>query len=412
MTSNWLKTNQFFTRDLIIKLLIKSPIRLPIKLPIKLPINFISILILAGLTGCDRLPFFQKTANNPTPTPTATIKNELTLSDVTLEQSNEKGQILWKIKSQKATYKKDQKSVLVENPVGELFQDGKLVYTVKAPKGEIFQDGKKVTLKGQIIATDVINKVTLQGQELEWQPEADILIVRKNLIATHEKFQATGQEVIVFSKKKLAELKGAVIVKMQQPIIEIKSQDISWKIDKGLFISKKPTQIDRFQAQKIIASGFADEAEFNYNTKLAILKKNVQLVLDDPNVQVSSQLINWNVEQKSITTPLPVTVWEKQENIYLSGNQGSGDFAKNSFSLVGNVVGVGQQRQSQINCDTLFWQFKDQNFIANGNVLYQQAEPPMKVSAPMATGELKNNTNVTFRGNSSSSVVMEITTNE
>lgn len=403
MTSNWLKTNQFFTIDLTIKLLIKSKI--------KSPINLISIFILAGLASCDRLPFFQKTVNTPTPVPTATVKNELTLSDITLEQSNEKGQILWKIKSQRATYKKDQKSVLVENPFGELFQDGKLVYTIKAPKGEIFQDGKKVTLKGQIIATDVINKVTLQGQELEWQPEADVLIVRKNLIATHEKFQATGQEAIVFSKKKLAELKGPMIVKMQQPIIEIKSQDISWQIDKGFFISKKPTQIDQFQEQKIIASGFADETEFNYNTKLAILKKNVQLVLDKPNVQVSSQIINWNVEQKSITTPVPVSVWEKQENIFLSGNQGSGDFVKNSFSLVGNVIGIGQQRQSQINCNTLFWQFKDQSFIANGNVVYQQAEPPMKVSAPTATGELKN-ANVTFRGNNSSSVVMEITTNE
>ncbi len=404
MTSNWLKTNQFFTRDLRINLIIK--------LRIKSIINLISIVIFVGLTGCDRLPFFQKVANSPTPTPTATIKNELVLSDVTLEQSNEKGQVLWKIKSEKAIYTKDQQSVLVENPFGELFQDGKLVYTITAPKGEIFQDGKKVTLKGQIIATDVINKVTLQGQELEWQPETDILIVRKNLIATHEKFQATGQEAIVFSKKKFAELKGAVLVKIKEPIIEIKSQDITWQIDQGLFISKKPTQVDRFQEQKIIASGFADEADFNYNTKLAILKKNVQLVLDDPNLQVSSQLINWNVEEKSITTPVPVTVWEKQENIYLSGNQGSGDFAKNNFSLVGNVVGVGQQRQSQINCDTLFWQFKDQNFIANGNVIYQQAEPPMKVSAPMATGELKNDTNVTFRGNGSSSVVMEITTNE
>ncbi len=56
--------------------------------------------------------------------------SSLTLSDVTMEQANEKGEKLWTVQSQQATYSKDKKIVNVKKPKGKLFQDGKEVYQV------------------------------------------------------------------------------------------------------------------------------------------------------------------------------------------------------------------------------------------------------------------------------------------
>ncbi len=105
----------------------------------------------------------------------------LTLNKVTLEQANEKGETFWKVNSENAVYSKDKKIVNVQKPVGKLFQDGKEIYDIQGETGQVFQEGNQVFLKGKIVATDLKNGVVLRGNELEWRPKEDVLVVRNNL---------------------------------------------------------------------------------------------------------------------------------------------------------------------------------------------------------------------------------------
>ncbi|NJM85775.1 MAG: LPS export ABC transporter periplasmic protein LptC [Leptolyngbyaceae cyanobacterium RM2_2_21] len=73
-----------------------------------------------------------------------TAESGLTLKDVTLEQPDEDGNLLWRVHADEVTYSPDQKVAVVTNPDGELFQDGEPIYRVKADRGEVRQDGESI----------------------------------------------------------------------------------------------------------------------------------------------------------------------------------------------------------------------------------------------------------------------------
>jgi len=62
---------------------------------------------------------------------------KLTFNDVTLEQADEQGRSVWKVKAEEAICSKDKKLAQVRKPTGELFQDGKPVYQIIAQQGTI-----------------------------------------------------------------------------------------------------------------------------------------------------------------------------------------------------------------------------------------------------------------------------------
>ncbi|NEQ22912.1 MAG: LPS export ABC transporter periplasmic protein LptC, partial [Microcoleus sp. SIO2G3] len=55
------------------------------------------------------------------------IEGSLVFKNVTLDQADEKGRPLWKVKAKQATYTKDKKLGRIDNPSGDLYQDGKIV---------------------------------------------------------------------------------------------------------------------------------------------------------------------------------------------------------------------------------------------------------------------------------------------
>lgn len=54
----------------------------------------------------------------------------LTLRNVTLEQPDENGVLLWRVNGEEVTYSSDRQVALITRPDGELFQDGKLSITL------------------------------------------------------------------------------------------------------------------------------------------------------------------------------------------------------------------------------------------------------------------------------------------
>jgi LPS export ABC transporter protein LptC len=148
------------------------------------------------------------------------IEGSLVFKNVTLDQADEKGRPLWKVKAKQATYTKDKKLGRIDNPSGDLYQDGKVVLQVSADTGEIREDGQLVFLKGQITATDTRNGAVFKGDELEWRPKEDLLVVRNNLKGIHPQLQAAAKEGRYFTRKQQVELLGQVAaIALQRAVI-------------------------------------------------------------------------------------------------------------------------------------------------------------------------------------------------
>ncbi|NJK68127.1 MAG: LPS export ABC transporter periplasmic protein LptC [Microcoleus sp. CSU_2_2] len=336
----------------------------------------------------------------------------LTLNQVTLEQANEKGEMFWKVKSKNAIYSKDQKTVNVQKPVGKLFQDGKEIYDIQGETGQVFQEGNQVFLKGNIVAKDLKNGVVLRGNELEWRPKEDILVVRNNLTGDNKQVAASAKEARVFTRARRMELFGSVVANIKDPIVQLRTEHLVWFLDGQKVNSDKPTQIDRYKDKTVTDSGFADQIDVDLKTKIATLTKNAQLIPSDPPLQIESSLMSWNFPAQNVVSPGPVKVFHRVEKVTMTGDTGRGDLGKKVFYLTGNVVGIGEKRQAQLNTDRVTWYLTNQTFDAEGNVVYRQLNPVFNLTGPRAAGQLKDQTVVVKGDGGGGQVVTEIVPDE
>jgi LPS export ABC transporter protein LptC len=331
--------------------------------------------------------------------------SNLTLNDVTLDQVDSTGRPLWKIKAKQAVYSNDKKNAKIQNPLGDLFQDGKIVYQVSGQTGEIKEDGKQIFLKGEIVATDIQNGVVLRGNELEWRPDEDILIVRNQLTATHKQAQGSAQEARAFSRAKKIEFIGQVAVKAIDPPLLMKTEKLFWEVEEQKMYSDRFMQIDRYTAQKITERATGDRGEVNLKTKIAKLGTNGQVTFSEPPMKIGSNALVWNLDTKIVTSDQPVTINQIEQQIILIASKGRVELTPQIAYLAGGVQGTGQKPPSNLRTDQMTWYLESQKFEAIGNVFYQQTDPPLTLNGPKAFGQLKEQT-IVITGNGNDSQVI------
>lgn len=358
--------------------------------------NFISsasllvfVALLFGLSSCgDQNRTVSKIAQD-TSSVQKDFESNLTFNDITLDQVNEKGQPIWKVKAKQALYSKDKKVAQVQKPEGELFQDGKLVYKISAQQGEVQQDGKQLFLKGQIVATDPRNGVVLRGNELEWQPQKDLLIVRKQISGTHRQVQVVAQEALALSRESRIELKGGVTANTTEPALQLRTEHLLWRVKEQKLIGDRPIQIDRYKAKKVTDRATANSAQVDLQTDIATLKQNAQIFLLEPPLQVASNDMRWNLSTDIVTANQPLQILHRQQQVVMTAKQGKMDLQKKIVYLIGDVYGVGKRRQS-LNSQTLTWNLSSQLVEARGDVVYSQTEPQASFTGQKAIGKLQD----------------------
>ncbi len=357
---------------------------------------FILVALLFELVACgDQSPTIKKPAQNTSSG--SEFENSLTFNDITLDQADEQGRPLWKMKAKRAIYSKDKKVAQVQSPSGELFQDGKVIYIITAAQGEIRQDGKLLFLKGHIVATNPKNGVVLRGNELEWRPGEDLMIVRNQVSATHQQVHAVAQQGRLFSRAHRMELQGGVVATASDPQVQLRTEHVIWQLQEEKIFGDRPVQIERFKGKVITDRATANSCEFNVKTKIATLKQNAQLTFVDPPLQVASNSMTWNLNTQTVTADQPVRMVHRQQQLTLTANRGQMDLQKNIVYLTGNVYGIGQRGQS-LKANKLTWYLPKQEFEAEGNVDYRQVEPPMNSTGQKAVGKLQDQSVVVSGG--------------
>ena len=335
------------------------------------------------------------------------IEGSLIFDNVTLEQADEQGRPLWKVKAKRGIYSQDKKKARVENPSGDLFQDGKLVLQVSAAEGEIQQDGQTVFLKGQIVATDPRNGAVLRGQELEWRPKEDLLIVRNNLTGSHPQLQASAKQGRYFSRTQQLELQGQILAIVKDPLLQMRTEHLVWKIPQQQVIGDQRIQIDRYKGQTAIAQVVGNRAEVGLKTKILTLTQNVNLTSIDPPVQVNSNKATWNLNTQMVVSDQPIKIWHRQEQVTLIAKQGQVDLQQKVALLTGGAQGASTRNQAKLKANQLRWDIPAQIVKAQGNVIYQQVNPPLSLTGSVGVGKLQDQTFV-VTGGSGGRVVTEI----
>ncbi|MEH2259395.1 LPS export ABC transporter periplasmic protein LptC [Nostoc sp.] len=366
-----------------------------------LPLAFFLVFGLIACGGKSPPASQQNTAASSNP------DSNLTFFDVTLEQADEVGRPIWKVRAKTAKYTKEKQIGQAESPYGELYQDGKIVYQIKADVADIEQDGKQLFLKGKIFATDPNNGIVLQGNELEWRPKEDLLIVRNKINGIHKKLQAVAQEVRVKTREQRMEFSGGVIANSIDPQMQVRTEHLIWNIKEEKLIGDRPLEIDRYKDNKISDRGKGNSAEVNLKTKIATVQKNAQLELLDPPLQIASNSMTWNMNAETVTTNSPTRMFQRAENVTVTANQGEMKIPQKTVYLTGNVNAVGQRRQS-LRSNTLTWYLDNKLVEAQGNVVYRQIDPPLNFVGETAVGNLQTENILVKGGSSSGRVVTEI----
>ncbi len=313
--------------------------------------------------------------------------SNLTFNNVTLEQANDKGQLWWRVKAKQAIYAKDQKNATVQEPRGELYQDGQIVFRIEAQKSEIEQDGKSIVLKGQITATDVRDGSVLKGNEVEWRPTEDILIVRNGFTGDHKQLQLAAKEGRYQTRTRKLDVNGQIVAQVKDPQMQIRTEHLVWEVQNQNVTGDRPVQIDRYENKQVSDRATADQANVDLKAKIATLRQNGRIMLNS-GLQVSGDLLAWNVDQKTLTAAQPVTIVNPAQQITLTADSGTMQLAQQIANLNGNVRGVGGKNQSQLSADRVTWFLTTQQFQANGNVNYRQSNPPFSLNGPQASGKL------------------------
>jgi LPS export ABC transporter protein LptC len=314
--------------------------------------------------------------------------SDLTFSNVTLEQANDKGQLWWRVKAKQATYSKDQKNAVVVEPKGELFQDGQSVFKIEAQKSDIQQDGKSIFLKGQITAIDVRDGTVMKGNEVEWRPMEDVLIVRNNFTGDHKQVKLAAQEGRFLTRARKAEITGQIVANVKDPNLEIKTERLTWDLKQEKISGDRPVQVQRFENKAPTDRGQADKVDYDLKAKILNFRENAQVALKASDFRISSSFLIWNVDSQTVQSEQPITILSPTQQVTLTANSGTLDIKQQIARLNGDVRGIGEKNQSRLNADRALWYLTTQQFEAEGNVRYSQSNPPLSLAGPKASGKL------------------------
>ncbi len=313
------------------------------------------------------------------------------------------------MKADKTSYNEDNKLALLENPAGNLYQDGKIVLQVKAKKGEVKEDGKVIFLRDKIEAIDIRNNLIFRGDELEWRPEEDLVIVRNNLTASRPKqLELSATEGRYTTKTQELDLVGKIAATTFEQALQLQTEHLIWKIPQKKVLGDKRIQINRYKEKVITERVEADSSQLDLQTMVIILTKNVELKSLTPPLQIASNNAIWNTKAQTVISNQPIQIVHETEQTTVIGNEGKIDLKDEVARLSNGVTGTSSRNQSKLDANQFFWDIPTQKIEAQGNVVYQRTNPPVKTKGNKAVGQLNKDNVVVTGGETGERVVTEI----
>jgi LPS export ABC transporter protein LptC len=337
------------------------------------------------------------------------IQEQLILENATLNQVDSQGNKIWTLDVSRVVYDQNQQNANLENVNGELYKNGNVFLKVKANQGTIVNDGQTINLQGKVVATDPRNGAVLRSEKIEWSPADNLIVIPNTLTANHPNFQARSNQGKYYTDQEELELMGNVEGTAEDPPLQVQSEQLNWLIPEDQVTSNQPLQVDRYnpETETISDRVTANSGRVNLAQKTVILKNNVEFKSSDPPLQAASDAITWKIESKQVSSQQPIQLVHTEDNITLTGNQGEIDLETAIARFQGGVKGISQANQATLFANRLRWNLTTEEMKAQGNVIYQQDDPPLTSKGEEASGVLQEE-NVVVRGTQEEQVTTEL----
>ncbi len=355
-------------------------------------LKIVLTIAIVGISSCapERKPKSQQAP--------AAVEARLALDNLSFQQVDKQGKPLWKVRAQKGVYSPDKKRAKVTNLDGDFYQDGQIVLHVTAKVGEVEQEGEKVILRGDVVTKETRNQLTLIGQEVEWQPKADLLIIRDKVQANQPKFQVNADEGKYLSRKQQLDLSGKITTYYQDPRLAMQTERMTWFVKDKRIVGDKPVQIQRYQANQITSQVAANSFSTALDRKIINLQGNVQLNATKPLIQVNGESFAWNIDRELVTADRPIQIVDRKEAVTLTAKTGELDLQKSLATLAGQALAVATRNRAKLEANQLVWEITSQQLIGTGNVVYQQIDPVIKFTGARGVGKLQDRSIVVSGG--------------
>ncbi|MGB7417062.1 MAG: LPS export ABC transporter periplasmic protein LptC [Thermosynechococcaceae cyanobacterium] len=366
----------------------------------------LTLLLLLSLVACGRR------SPSPSEAPQTKVEGGSKFSKVTLKQTNEKGQLLWKLEAQKVTYGEDISIAQVQGLQGQLYENGQPAFEITAEKGEIKQSGQVISLKGQIVATELKNKLVFKSAQLQWQPELGLLQARSGITVTHPSLQMWAQRLQASSRTQQVRAQGKVVLETRPTQFRLKTDQLVWQIDQqfltagaGKTNATTPrVEIEQLQGSSKGSRAFAGSVRLNLKGQIATLQNPAQIKISSPPIELTSQQLVWDIKRQVVSSKALLEVRDQQQGIKVIANRGIFNQGRQIVQFNGQVQATGLRNGSRLNTDQLIWQLATQRIDAQGDVRYIQSDPPFRLQGPRAVGKIQAQTIQISGGN----VVTEI----
>jgi len=347
--------------------------------------------------------------NSNATTEEETIEERLILENATLNQVDSNGNTLWKLKVKRVVYRQNNQNAALEEVTGELYEAGEVFLKVQAKEGKIIDNGTRISLAGEVVASDPRNGATLDTEKVEWSPQDQLLTLPQPLNGQHPRFNVSADQGKYYTNREELVLIGNVEGFSDDPPLQVEGEKVSWFISEETVRSQQPLQVDRYdpETETISDRVTAHSGEVKLEEKMVFLEDNVEFKSSDPSLQAASNAITWDVEKKVITSSKPIQVVQTEEEITLTGNQGKIDLNSEIAQFEGGVKGVSASNQATLFANRLRWNLATETMKAQGNVIYQQNDPPLTTKGEQASGILSQE-NIVVQGNQEQRVTTEI----
>lgn len=347
------------------------------------------IISIVTIYGCQASPSNQKESSSLN---IQRLDTQLVLNNAVLEQSNSSENTVWKIKANSIVYSEDQKSATLNQVLANLLKDGKIILQISANLGEVQDNGNIIFLKDEIVASDPRNKSVVKTDEVEWRPQENLLLIKQKLTGINPNLVVNAAEGKYFTDRESLEIQGDVIATTQNPGLQLKSDRLVWDISLDKIKSPKDVRIVGYDQNEVVTEKLvADRAEVNLVEQTASLNKNIELISLQPKLQIATESLTWNYQERLGKTEQPIQILDRDRQISLTGNGGEINLQQQIAKLNNGVRGINQQKQSELYATQLIWKMDSEEIEAEGNVVYEQFEPEVKLTGEKAFGTLGDN---------------------
>ena len=361
------------------------------------------LLLIIGIVGCQTSTPEPKRASQEHRSDT-----QLVLNNAVLEQSNDRENTVWKIKAESIVYSEDKQSASLNKVVGNLLQDGKIILQLSAKTGEVRDNGNVILLNKEIIASDPRNGGAIYTDAVEWRPQENLLLIKEKFNAIHPNLEITANRGKYFTDTESLEIQEDVVATTNKPTLRLNSDRLIWKISQEQIESPGVVEIVRYNDRTVTDKLVSDRAVVDLASHTATLNQNIELTSLDPQLQVATNFLTWNYQDRIGKTNQPIQILDRDRQISLTGNRGEIDLQRQLASLQDGVQGINRLKASELYARQLNWKIDTEEVEAIGDVVYEQADPQARLTGEKAVGTLRdNNIVVTSNGKQQVTTVID-----